>query len=181
MSKIYTKTGDDGSTQLLSGKRVAKYHIRVEAYGSIDELSSHIGFLRSLEIEDNLEKDLIDIQRILFNISSLLACDGGKFLDMLEKVKQEDIDFLEKKIDEMTEIVGPLTKFILPGGQKEVAYIHICRTVSRRAERNIVKLSHTEQVDKSIIVYINRLSDYLFTLSRYVSKQKQFEQNFAKT
>lgn len=180
MPKIYTKTGDDGSTQLLSGKRVAKYHIRVESYGTIDELSSHIGFLRSLNIEDELKTDLIQIQRTLFKISSLLACDGGKYLEILDKVTQEEVENLEKKIDQMTDIVGPLTKFILPGGQTEVAYVHVCRTVARRAERNIVKLSHNEQVDRLIIIYINRLSDYLFTLSRYVAKQKNFEQNLAK-
>jgi len=180
MPKIYTKTGDDGSTQLLSGKRVAKYHIRVEAYGTIDELSSHIGYLRTLNLEENIKNDLISIQKTLFNISGLLSCDSGKFLEMLEKVKPQEIEYLEKKIDEMTDLVGPLTKFVLPGGQTEVAYIHICRTVARRAERNVVKLSHNEKIDNTIIVFINRLSDYLFTLARYVAKQKNFEQIFAK-
>lgn len=180
MPKIYTKTGDDGTTQLLSGRRVAKYHIRVEAYGTVDELSSHLGFLRSLDLTNEIKTQIIDIQRVLFNISGLLACDQGKHLNLLKEVENKDIETLEKLIDQMTEVVGPLTQFVLQGGQQEVGYIHVCRTVARRAERCIVKLSHNEKIWNNIIVYINRLSDFLFTLSRFVAFQKKFEQIQAK-
>ena len=180
MSKIYTKNGDDGTTSLLSGKRVPKFHIRVEAYGIIDELSSNIGFLRSLDIPDILYEELIEIQQILFDISGLLACDEGKHLKMLTQVKDKSIEFLEKFIDRMTKELPPLKEFILPGGQTEVAFAHICRTSCRKAERRIVELAEKEPIDKNIIIYINRLSDYFFTLSRKLSVDCGFEQTKAK-
>ena len=180
MNKIYTKGGDDGSTSLLSGKRVPKYHIRVDAYGIIDELSSNIGFLRSMDISDILYKELIEIQQILFDISGLLACDEGKHLKILNPIKNESIVFLEKSIDEMTKKIPPLKKFILPGGQTEVAFAHICRTSCRKAERRIVELAEKEQINNNIIIYINRLSDYFFTVSRIIAQEKKFEQISAK-
>ena len=177
MSKIYTKGGDDGTTSLLSGKRVAKYHIRVEAYGNIDELSSNIGFLRSLNITENQKKELINIQQILFDIPGLLACDEGKHLKILNPVKNKSIEYVEKLIDEMTNKLPPLKAFILPGGQKESAFAHICRTSCRKTERRITELSEKEPIDKNIVIYINRLSDYFFTLSRIIAKSFNFEQS----
>jgi len=180
MSKIYTKGGDKGITQLLSGKKVPKYHIRVEAYGTIDELSSHIGFFRSMDLPDDLYIELLDIQQILFNIAGLLSCDEGKYLNILHPVKNSSIEQIEKTIDRMTNELEPFKNFIIPGGQKEVAYAHICRIVTRRAERNIVKLADTENIYDNILIYVNRLSDYFFTLSRYLSKIKGFKQPIAK-
>ena len=180
MAKIYTKGGDKGTTGLLSGTRVPKYHRRVEAYGSIDELSSNIGFLRSLDIDNNLKEDLLKIQQILFDISGLLACDKGKHIHLLTPVKEESIIFLEKSIDTMTSELETLKNFIIPGGQKEVAFAHICRTIARRAERRIVQLADEEDIAQNIIIYINRLSDYFFTLSRYIAKSKKFTQSTAK-
>ncbi len=181
MSKIYTKTGDKGTTGLLSGTRVPKYHDRVEAYGDIDELTSNIGFLRSLDINNDLKEELLEIQQILFDVSGLLACDKGKYLSRLSPVENKSIVFLEKSIDKMSSEVGTLKDFIIPGGQKEVAFAHVCRTIARRAERRIIKLAAgNEDVAPNIIVFINRLSDYFFTLSRYIAKLKDFEQSKAK-
>lgn len=179
MQKIYTKGGDKGFTQLLGGKRVTKYNIRVEAYGSVDELTSNIGFLRSLKITNEINLELVNIQHILFNICGLLACDSDTYMNILKPVTDESIVFLENSIDKMTNELPPLIKFVLPGGQMEVAYCHICRTVCRRAERNIVKLSDNESVDSKIIIFINRLSDYLYTLSRKIASDFQFEQTIA--
>ena len=180
MAKIYTKGGDKGTTSLMSGTRVPKYHIRVEAYGTIDELTSFVGLLRAYNINQNIKDELIEIQQILFNISGLLSCDKGKFSNILTSVTDDSIVYLEKSIDKMTEELKPLKKFILPGGQKEVAYTHVCRTVARKAERKIVELADNEKIEQNIIIYINRLSDYFFTLSRYISKQNNFEQTIAK-
>ncbi len=179
MAKIYTKGGDNGTTQFLSGKRVPKYHIRVEAYGNIDELTSFVGLLRSFELSVNIKSQLLEIQQVLFNISGLLACDQGKHLKILTKVSNDNIKLIEQSIDKMTEKLEPLRKFILPGGIQEVAVAHICRTIARRAERSIVKLADVENIEQNIIIYINRLSDYFFTLSRYIAKIKNFEQNIA--
>lgn len=176
MRKIYTKGGDKGTTQFLSGKRVPKYHIRVEAYGSVDELTSHVGYLRSLDLPEDLKAELLDFQQILFDISGLLACDQGKHMRLLNPVKDSSIEQIEKAIDRMMDQLPPLTKFIIPGGQPEVGYAHICRTVTRRAERAIVRLADNEKIKENIIIYINRLSDYFYTLSRYISKIKNFEQ-----
>ncbi|MEA3451748.1 MAG: cob(I)yrinic acid a,c-diamide adenosyltransferase [Bacteroidota bacterium] len=180
MAKIYTKGGDKGTTSLLSGTRVPKYHIRVEAYGMVDELTSFIGLLKAYNINDEIKSELTEIQQILFNISGLLSCDKGKHLKILTSVADESIVFLEKSIDKMSAQLKPLTKFILPGGQKEVGYAHVCRTVARKTERRIVELADKEKIEQNIIIYINRLSDYFFTLSRYISMQNNFEQTNAK-
>lgn len=176
MPKIYTKTGDKGTTSILSGKKVPKYHIRVEAYGNVDELTSFVGLLRSLDIPDEIKDELITIQQNLFYISGLLACDDDKHRDILTPIEYSQVELLEKSIDKMTEIAGELKHFILPGGQQEVAYAHVCRTVARRAERRIVELADNEKIFDNIIIYINRLSDYFFTLSRYIAHLKGFEQ-----
>ncbi len=174
--KIYTKGGDKGKTSLLSGTRVPKYHIRVEAYGTIDELTSYIGLLRAADIKSEYKDHLIEIQRRLFDISGLLACDKGKFIDKLNKIENKDIEFLENNIDKIQENLPPLRAFVLPGGQYEVALAHICRTISRKAERRIVELADKETIDTKIIIYMNRLSDYFFVLARAIAKDKNFEQ-----
>ncbi len=176
MSKIYTKGGDDGTTSLLGGSRVPKYHYRVEAYGTVDELSSNIGFLRSLNISNEQNKELECIQQTLFDIMGLLANENDKFIDKLRPIEESTITFLEKSIDKMTDELPPLKNFILPGGLQEVASAHICRTICRRAERRIIELNDKDKVDKNILVFINRLSDYFFTLSRKIAKDKNFEQ-----
>ncbi len=179
MQKIYTKDGDKGTTQLLSGKKVPKYNIRVEAYGTVDELTSHIGFFRSLNLNNKIKEELLKIQKILFDISGLLACDQKKHSDLLNPVKNESIKYLENKIDQMFKKFPPLKKFIIPGGQTEVAYCHICRTITRRAERNIVKLAVNEKISENIIIFINRLSDYFYSLSRYLAFLKKYNQSTA--
>ncbi len=176
MAKIYTKKGDKGTTSLLSGKRVPKFHIRVEAYGNIDELTSFVGLLRSMDLNENIKNELVAIQQVLFNISGLLSCDEGKFFKILKPVTNEDIDFLENSIDKMTEKIGKIKHFILPGGRVDVSYAHICRVVARRAERRIVELADKEKIDDKIIVYVNRLSDYFFTLSRFIAAENNFSQ-----
>ena len=174
--KIYTKGGDKGYTSLFSGKRVPKNHTRVEAYGTIDELSSFVGLLRSGSINQQYKEVLIEIQRRLFDISALLACDEGKFLHKLRKITDEDIQLLENQIDILTEKLPPLRDFILPGGEQDVATTHICRVVARRAERKIIAITKNENIDNKIIIYINRLSDYFFVLSRAIASDKGFEQ-----
>ncbi len=179
MSKIYTKTGDTGTTSLLSGKRVKKYDIRVTAYGNVDELSSYLGLLRGYNISENTKEDLIKIQRVLFNIMGLLACDDKKFESKLKPVTDTEITFLEKTIDEMSKDLPPFKYFILPGGTVEIGMVHICRTVCRRTERKIVELTDQTPINNNIVIFINRLSDYLFALSRKIAKDTNFEQTKA--
>jgi len=164
--KIYTKTGDKGKTSLLSGNRVSKYNLRIESYGTIDELNSFIGLLRSLEIDKPTREILINIQTKLFTIGSILALDENKFNIELPEITIADINLLEIEMDKIEAKVPKLTNFILPGGHQTVGYSHVCRSICRRAERIIVKLSEETQIDENIIVYVNRLSDYFFMLSR---------------
>ncbi len=167
--KIYTKTGDTGQTSLLSGERIEKSAIRIEAYGTVDELNSFLGLLRT-EIEDrDICEQLNTIQNKLFNLGSLLATEKETTFK-LPKIEESDIFFLEKKIDEMNEILPALKNFILPGGNRAVAMCHVCRTVCRRAERNAVRIPNHTSTDTLCIKYLNRLSDYFFVLSRYVGK-----------
>lgn len=174
--KIYTKTGDKGSTSLLSGKRVPKYNERINAYGTIDELNSHIGLLRSYDIPEKNKTFLIGIQNLLFTIGSNLADDSENNKFNLPKITNDHIEKIEKEIDLLDEELPSLSSFILPGGDLAVAQSHICRTVCRRAEREIVTLSESVQVDILIIQFLNRLSDYLFTLSRSLSHHFNIEQ-----
>ena len=168
--KIYTKTGDKGQTSLIGGTRVPKHHVRIEAYGTIDELNSYIGLIRDVAEEKNAaNKTLLEIQDRLFTIGSSLASDPEKSRMKIPDLKQEDILLLEKEIDLMNEILPELKSFILPGGYIANSYCHIARCVCRRSERLITHLSETEWVDEKIIPYINRLSDYLFVLSRKLS------------
>lgn len=170
-SKIYTKTGDKGTTSLLGGTKVPKNDIRIETYGTVDELNSWIGLIIDLISMNELTEVLREIQDRLFTIGSSLATDAAKEPKMkLPDLKESDIEFLEKGIDKMTSQLLPMKSFILPGGHVTVSNIHITRCVCRRAERlSVNMLQHDLFVDEKVIKYLNRLSDYLFTLARYVS------------
>ena len=170
--KIYTKTGDKGSTSLFGGSRLSKSHIRIESYGNIDELNSHIGLVRDLVVLEEINIELTDIQRSLFTIGSHLAADPSKENLWLPDFDLNDITLLENLIDKMQSELKPLTHFILPGGHLSVSHCHIARCVCRRAERRVVQLSELEKVDHHILQFLNRLSDYLFVLSRYIALQE---------
>lgn len=173
--KIYTKTGDQGMTSLYGGKRVSKASLRLEAYGTVDELNSFIGLLGS-SVEDEKVLDVLrNIQKILFDIGSQLANDPEKPLKVPE-VGEEDILLLEDKMDAMEEKLEPLKTFILPGGSTPVSHAHVCRTICRRAERRVLHLHESEPVDTLIYKYLNRLSDYFFMLSRYLAHQNGEEE-----
>ncbi|TAL63364.1 MAG: cob(I)yrinic acid a,c-diamide adenosyltransferase [Bacteroidetes bacterium] len=168
--KIYTKKGDKGETGLLGGTRVKKSHIRIESYGTVDELNSWIGLIRDQNIDKHSKEILIHIQDRLFTIGSHLASDPAKSKAKIPDIKEEDITILEKEIDKMNESLPEMRSFVLPGGHTIASYCHIARCVCRRAERCSVRLASEEKVDDSIIKYLNRLSDYLFVLSRKLTK-----------
>ena len=166
--KIYTKTGDKGKTGLFGGARVSKDDIRIESYGTVDELNSFIGTLEAnISIEEQ-KRLLLEIQHRLFTVGSNLASDPAKEM-ITPDLKEADIEKLEAAMDQMNEILEPLKSFILPGGSNAVGLAHICRTICRRAERRVVSLSNVSSVDEKIIIYLNRLSDYLFILGRMIA------------
>lgn len=167
MGKIYTKTGDDGTTGLVGGTRVKKFDARLEAYGTIDELNAAVGVIRSCDIPDTISSVLIEIQNRLFNIGSRLASDkkGDKITEKLS-ITEAHIAFLEKAIDEIEKDLPKLRQFILPGGDLASAYCHVARTVCRRAERRILAFADSGTIQPEIVKYINRLSDFLFVLAR---------------
>ena len=165
--KIYTRTGDNGKTGLLSGKRVNKYDKRIMAYGSIDELNSFMGVVRDFS-PDDCKDEIFLIQNKLMIIASQLSND--KNYDNIHKINEHDTEYLENAIDRMTDELRPLKNFIIPGGNKLISFTHVARCVCRRAEINITVLKEKEDLDKEILLYINRLSDYLFTLARFFSK-----------
>ena len=164
--KIYTKTGDKGTTSLLGGTRVIKSHIRIEAYGTIDELNSHIGLLRDQDVNKERLSILKEIQDRLFSIGSILASDPQKSKVKIPDLLDTDIEFLEKAIDKMNNGLPEMRSFILPGGHQSVSFCHIARCVCRRTERIVINLSQEDIVADIVIVYLNRLSDYLFVLGR---------------
>ncbi len=164
--KIYTKTGDKGLTSLIGGVRVPKHALRIEAYGTVDELNSHIGLLRDQEIDAHSKSILIEIQDRLFTIGSHLAADPVKSKMKLPDIHESDITLLENEIDKMNETLPEMKSFVLPGGHTVVSFCHIARCVCRRAERCTTHLASVEKVDDEITIYLNRLSDYLFVLSR---------------
>lgn len=168
--KIYTKTGDKGQTSLIGGTRVPKHHLRIEAYGTLDELNSWIGLLRDQSIDDHSITCLLEVQDRLFTIGSHLASDPEKSRMKLPEINTEDVHFLEKEIDRMEEQLPALTSFVLPGGHPVVSQVHIARCVCRRGERIVIHLSEESSVNELIIIYLNRLSDYLFVLSRHVAR-----------
>ncbi len=167
--KIYTKTGDKGQTSLLGGTKLPKHHIRIEAYGTIDELNSHIGLIRDV-ISDKESIDLlVSIQDRLFTIGSHLAADPIKNKIKLPPIFEEDIIALEKTIDKIDDIVPEIKFFVLPGGHVHVSYCHIARCVCRRAERAVLRLAEIELVEEIHYKYLNRLSDYIFMLGRLLT------------
>ncbi|MEI9810333.1 MAG: cob(I)yrinic acid a,c-diamide adenosyltransferase [Bacteroidota bacterium] len=171
--KIYTKTGDKGITSLIGGTKVSKSHLRIEAYGTVDELNSYIGLCRDLLADTRSRAILQEVQDRLFTMGSSLACDPVKEPKMrIPDLKEEDVTLLEKEIDKMNETLVPMKSFILPGGHVTVSTIHIARCVCRRAERCCVRLEmESPDLEPVIIKYLNRLSDYLFVLARYASHQ----------
>lgn len=168
--KIYTKTGDKGQTSLIGGTRVHKHHIRIEAYGTVDELNSWIGLIRDQDIPSANMDVLKEIQDRLFTIGSSLASDPKKSKMKIPDLKEEDVIFLENEIDKMNEQLPELKSFILPGGHPVVSYCHLARCVCRRTERLVTHLSEENFVGELVIVYLNRLSDYLFVLARFLGK-----------
>ncbi len=167
--KIYTKTGDKGQTSLIGGTRVPKYHDRIEAYGTLDELNSFIGLIRDQPMNEEIRNLLIEIQDRIFTAESLLAADPAGKVTTLPKLIEDDILLLEKQIDKMNENLPELKSFILPGGHPTVSYCHVARTICRRAERLTIKLieNNPDTLQGELVVkYLNRLSDYLFVLAR---------------
>lgn len=169
-SKIYTKTGDDGTTGLFGGARLPKDDIRIEAYGTVDELNSVIGWLASMLTEEDIKAFLQQVQSRLFTIGSNLASDPSKEMITPDLIDQ-DIADIEQYIDQYQSELPELKHFILPGGTSESSAAHIARTVCRRAERCVVSLARTSAVDAIILLYLNRLSDYFFVLARYLGYQ----------
>lgn len=168
--KIYTKTGDKGTTSLVSGKRVSKSELRINTYGTIDELNSFTGSLSCLDIDDHSKEVLLKIQSLLFTIGSNLALDEKSDKFIIPEIKKEHTVFLENEIDFMEEGLEPLSHFIIPGGDSRVAQAHICRTVCRRAERLLVELSQNSEIDGNICNFINRLADFYFMMARKFMK-----------
>ncbi|MFM2284513.1 MAG: hypothetical protein RLZZ543_9 [Bacteroidota bacterium] len=169
--KIYTRTGDKGQTSLLGGTRVPKHHLRIEAYGTLDELNSHIGLLRDQGLSEQMVKELLEVQDRLFTLGSHLASDPEKSKVRIPDIGADDIAYLENAIDRMNESLPEMRHFVLPGGHSAVSICHIARCVCRRAERLIVHLAEISPVEEIVIQYMNRLSDYLFVLSRKISAE----------
>jgi len=181
--KIYTKTGDKGTTALFGGTRVPKHHIRIDSYGTVDELNSHIGLIRDQQIDELSKKVLVNIQDKLFTVGAVLATDpekavlksGQKRLN-IPTISKEDIELLETEMDRMNESLPPMTHFVLPGGHQTVSFCHIARCVCRRAERLATALYELEPFEETTLQYLNRLSDYLFVLARKLSYDLQADE-----
>lgn len=178
--KIYTKTGDAGTTSLIGGERVKKYDLRVEAYGTVDELTAYIALLADMVIEDErteaIAEELHRIESELMSVAALLAVGkGGE--DKVAPIAKERIERLEKSIDRMQEELPQITKFTIPGGHRVVSLCHICRTVCRRAERAALRAGDITTVDSSATIYLNRLSDYLYTLGRTLCERLKIEEH----
>ncbi|WP_298903197.1 cob(I)yrinic acid a,c-diamide adenosyltransferase [uncultured Psychroserpens sp.] len=181
--KIYTKTGDKGTTALFGGTRVPKHHIRIDSYGTVDELNSHLGLIRDQNINNHYKDVLIDIQDKLFTVGAILATDpekatlkNGKDRLNIPKISEADITQLEQEMDTMNEALPPMTHFVLPGGHQTVSFCHIARCVCRRAERLASALNDLEPFQPESLTYLNRLSDYLFVLARKLSHDLQAEE-----
>jgi len=169
--KIYTKTGDTGSTSLFGGRRVSKADLRIDTYGTVDELNSYIGLVRDQQVNAIRKNILVEVQDRLFTIGSMLATEPGNTKVKIPVLAESDIQFLEKEIDNMETSLPPMKSFVLPGGHASVSHCHIARTVCRRAERLAVALDAQEKIDELVIKYLNRLSDYLFVLSRKMTQE----------
>lgn len=174
--KIYTKKGDTGTTGLLGGTRVAKHDHRIDTYGTLDELNAHLGMLRDYDEVDEFQQIIIEIQENLFTLGSQLAADPYHNKFELPNISDNAVGRLEVQIDLMDEKLPELKNFILPGGHKAISQCHICRTVCRRAERMASALSEASKVDPMVIQYLNRLSDYLFTLARMLGQKTGAEE-----
>ncbi|MEO0151208.1 MAG: cob(I)yrinic acid a,c-diamide adenosyltransferase [candidate division WOR-3 bacterium] len=176
ITKVYTKQGDDGKTQLVDGSRVYKDSSRVWAYGDVDELNSFIGYLRSILKNQEIDEKLKIIQNDLFIIGADLATPLT-FQKAL-RLNEEKIKIIENWIDEYNQHLEPLKDFIIPYGNEKVSLCHICRTVCRRAERSVVKLMKEEEINKNVLIYLNRLSDFFFVLARYIAKIENINEEF---
>ena len=174
--KIYTKTGDKGTTALFGGMRVPKGDIRIDAYGTVDELNAHIGMVRDQEVNRKRVAELISIQDRLFVIGSILATAPGNDKVKVPKLTETDVELLERAIDSMDKSLEPMRSFVLPGGHLSISTTHVARTVCRRAERLVVSLNATDPVDPLVIMYLNRLSDYLFVLCRKMAQELGIEE-----
>lgn len=177
--KIYTKTGDLGKTSLFNGQRLPKDDIRIECYGTVDELNANIGLVLSSKIDQVTFDFLSEIQTELFIVGSYLATPIEHSDRLKLNAFSENFALrIEREIDRMDAILDPLTAFVMPSGSVEIAYCHLCRTVCRRAERRVVTLANCDEINPNILIYLNRLSDYFFTLSRYVSKINSVAEKF---
>lgn len=172
MPKIYTKGGDRGETSLVGGSRISKDDDKIEAYGTIDELNAWIGVLFDARENESRREILKEIQDRLFTIGAELASEPEQNRKKLPELFESDIELLEKEIDAYTEVIPPLRAFVLPGGHQTVSFAHVARTVARRAERQSIRLSKKESVNPLTIKYLNRLSDYLFVLSRKITQEQ---------
>lgn len=170
-SLVYTKTGDKGKTSLIGGTRVPKNHYRLEAYGTVDELNTFIGMIRSYKLDEKSENQILNIQDKLFVLGAYLATDSNA-ADLRDKLNYDEsiIEGLEQEMDRMDSELPPIKNFVLPGGHPGVSYCHISRTICRRAERRVLAMAEHTEVNPWVIRYLNRLSDYLFVLSRYLAK-----------
>jgi cob(I)alamin adenosyltransferase len=175
--KIYTKTGDKGFTSLIGGTRVAKHHLRIESYGTVDELNSYIGLIRDQGITVHDKDVLKQIQDRLFTIGSLLAADPERSKMVTPDLHMADVELLEQEMDNMNEYLPELRHFILPGGSNTISFCHIARCICRRAERITVHLAEESPVDEKVNIYLNRLSDYLFTLARKIGYEGKIPEN----
>jgi cob(I)alamin adenosyltransferase len=178
--KIYTKTGDKGTTALFGGTRVPKHHIRIDSYGTVDELNSYIGLIRDQEINSHYQHVLMDIQDLLFTVGAVLATDpekatlkNGKDRLNIPRISEDNVAALEREMDTMNAALPPMTHFVLPGGHQTVSFCHIARCVCRRAERLATALYEAEPFDEHTLKFLNRLSDYLFVLARKLSHDLQ--------
>jgi cob(I)alamin adenosyltransferase len=169
--KIYTKTGDKGTTSLFGGKRVSKADLRIETYGTVDELNSWMGVLRDQPVNTSRLTTLVEIQDRLFTIGSILATEPGNTKVKIPVLQETDVTFLEHEIDKMDGQLEPMRFFVLPGGHQSVSFCHVARTVCRRAERLTIALNEQEPVAEIVVKYLNRLSDYLFVLSRMMTHE----------
>ena len=175
--KIYTKTGDKGQTSLVGGTRVSKTELRIEAYGTVDELNSYVGLVRDQAVNIDRKELLKEIQDRLFTIGSILASEPEQTKKRIPDLHESDIELLEKAMDEMDTHLEPMRFFILPGGNQAISFGHVARTVCRRAERVVLRLSLESEVNDLVIRYLNRLSDYLFVLCRMMAKDLNIEEN----
>ena len=176
MSKIYTKTGDKGTTSLVGGTRLDKDHIKIEAYGTVDELNSWMGVIADFEENKDRKNVLKEIQDRLFTIGADLASEPEFKKKTLPILYDSDVELLEKQMDEMNDAMSPIRNFILPGGHQLVSFTHVARTVCRRAERKVISLSKIEETNPKIVIYLNRLSDFLFVLSRKITSELGIEE-----